>query len=232
MKYSFWVYPGAMLWSLVASFAPYSVLAPTPVRLAPPATLAATPDPLNEKAIALTLADLPSGFTEIPPSISEQIIAQFAVLRQEFGQEDLPVQEVFAFFHPGALQAIGGFTGEFPTEADQAHFDRQLVQLQDPETQAQVLQKLQTRLQAIGDVEVQDYALLDNLNGFGDTATGFTLDLTIQGVAFQVDLISFRRDRLGVFTALLSRPSETRPSLVDLATTLDRRIIESLNTSP
>lgn len=232
MKSSFWVGSSVMLSSAIAFFVPYAISPPAAALPAFTATIAATPDDFEEKAIALTLADLPPGFTEIPPSISEQIVAQFAVLRQEFGQEDLPITEVFAFFHPAQLQAIGGFTGEFATAADQARFDDQLVQLQDPETQAQVLEKLQTRLQDLGNVEVQGYTPLDDLADFGDAATGFTLDLTIQGIPFQIDLISFRRDRIGAFTALLSRQQSDRPPITDLAATLDRRIVEALSANP
>jgi hypothetical protein len=64
MKQRFLIYPGLVLWGLginILTLVP-TVATPTPTHLA------ANPDPLTEGAIALTLQDLPPGFTKNPGS--------------------------------------------------------------------------------------------------------------------------------------------------------------------
>jgi hypothetical protein len=112
--------------------------------------------------------------------------------------------------------------------AEQANFDRNLAQLQDPDVQAQIAADLQTRLSQMAHVEIEGYEELPDLDNFADTATGFTLNLNIQGMPFQVDLISFRRDRVGAFTAILSRRGDSDVRILDLATTLDQKILAAL----
>jgi hypothetical protein len=197
-----------------------------------PEIVAANPEDLSEAAIALTVEDVPPGFSELPPSISAEVIAQFATLRQQFGQDTLPADQVFAFFNPASIQAIVGFTGELATPQAIENFDANLAKLENADAQAQLLAQLRERLKAVGSVEIESYAPLPNIEEFGEAATGFTLALTLQGVPFRVDLISFRRDRVGAFTAVMYRQQDEPLPLVELATKLDRRILEALKPTP
>lgn len=228
MKSQWLCYGGSLLWTITASIGTISLA----IAASPITVLAANPDDLEVEAIALTPADLPPGFTDLPPSISAQIVSQFSALREQFGQADIPIRDRFAFFNPAQMQAVVGFTGELNTPEDQAEFDRNLAQLQNPDQQKQILAQIESRLSQIAAVEIEGYQELPNLESLADTATGFTLNLTIEGVPFQVDLISFRRDRMGAFTATLSRQSDSDLPILDIATTLDQKIVAALGLAP
>lgn len=193
-------------------------------REATPTLLAQAPSPAPT---VLTAEDLPTGFVEIPPTVREQIIGQFEVLTEEFGQDTLKIDDLFGFFNPEKFQAVIGFTGGLPTASDRENFDANLQKLQDPKIQQQILNQIQEKLKGVGDIEVKNYQSLPELNTLADASTGISLELTMEGEAFQIEIVTFRRQGTGAFTAVIYPQSGDAVALKGLAEKLDRRIVES-----
>ncbi|MBE9118695.1 hypothetical protein IQ249_22660 [Lusitaniella coriacea LEGE 07157] len=174
--------------------------------------------------VALTPEDLPSGFQEIPPAIRSQLAAQFKVFGEQFGQEDLDVENFFAFFNPQSFQAVMGFTGDLGTPEQQERFDANLQKLQEPDVQTQILESVQERLKEFGNIEITNPSVLSELNDVADASTGLSVEVKMQSQAFRIDMASFRRNEMGAFTAVIYRQSDSPIAIKDLAEKLDRRI--------
>lgn len=175
--------------------------------------------------IALTPEDLPSGFQEIPPAIRNQLAAQFKVLGEQLGQQDLDVENFFAFFNPQSFQAVVGSTSDLSTPEQQESFDANLQQLQEPGVQAQILESVQERLKAFGDIEITNHSVLPELNDVADASTGLAVELKMQGRSFQIDMASFRRNEVGAFTAVIYPQSGSPIAVKNLVEKLDQRIV-------
>jgi hypothetical protein len=178
------------------------------------------------EGVTLTLDDLPPGFTEIPPAIREQLTAQFQTLGQQFGPKDLNLDNFFIFVNPVNFQVVMGFAGELPSSSEQEQFDANLKQMQNPETQQQMLAAIQEKLGALAGVEVTNYTSLPELSDLADASTGMALEMKMQGQSFRVDMASFRRSSVGAFTAVLYPQSGTPFAVRTLADKLDRRILD------
>jgi len=200
----------------------------TPTQLRPSRELIAQTSPAESTPTAvLTADDLPAGFVAIPPEVREQVIGQFGILAREFGQDSLEIKNLFGFFNLKEFQAVLGFTGELPTASEQESFDNNLQRLQDPKVQEQILSRIQEKLKDAGDVEVTNYRLLPELNTLGDASVGLSLELAMEGELFEIELVAFRRQSTGAFTAVVYPQSGEAIALKGLAETLDRRIGES-----
>ncbi|MDY6782040.1 MAG: hypothetical protein SW833_05715 [Cyanobacteriota bacterium] len=174
---------------------------------------------------ALTLDDLPAGFTEIPPMMQEQLATQFQMLGQQFGPQDLELENFFVFVNPANFQVVMGFTGDLPTDSEQSQFDANLTRMENPEVQEQVLAQMQEKLGSMEGVEINSYAPLSGLNDVADASTGMMLEMTMQGQPFRVDMASFRRSSVGAFTAVMYPASSDALGVKTLADKLDNRIL-------
>lgn len=174
---------------------------------------------------ALTLDDLPDGFTEIPPMMQEQLAAQFQALGQQFGPQDLELENFFVFVNPANFQVVMGFTGDLPTSAEQSQFDANLKKMENPEVQKQVLTQMQEKLEKMAGVEITSYTPLSGLDDVADASTGMMLEMTMQGQPFRVDMASFRRSSVGAFAAVMYPASGDAIGVRTLADKLDSRIL-------
>lgn len=191
--------------------------------------LAAEPTPA---ATSLTLKDLPSGFTELPPEISAALSSRLDVLSQQIGQGTLKPENFFAFVNPQNFQIVLGFTSNIPDQPQQASFDANMQQLSKPEVQQQMLSQLQERLKKLGEVKVTEYRTLPGLNDLANASTGLTLGLETRGQPLRVDVAAFRRNSTGAFTAVMY-PLGKQPqvNVGDVARKLDGRIVQPASPS-
>jgi hypothetical protein len=174
---------------------------------------------------ALTLDDLPDEFIEIPPMMQEQLVTQFQLLGQQFGPQDLELENFFVFVNPANFQVVMGFTGDLPSSSEQSQFDANLKQMENPEVQKRVLAQMQEKLEAMAGVEITNYTPLSGLDDVADASTGMMLEMTLQGQPFRVDMASFRRSSVGAFTAVMYPVSGNALAVRTLADKLDSRIL-------
>lgn len=177
--------------------------------------------------VALTLEDLPPGFTELPPELATTVASRLDVLKQQLGQGNMKLENFFAFVNPQNFQIVLGFTGKLPTQPEQAGFDSSLQQIQKPEVQQRMLSQLQEKLKSFKEVKVTEYKALPGLDNLANASTGMTMGLEMQGQPLQMDLAAFRRNGVGAFTAVMYAKGE-QPALAvgDVARKLDGRIVK------
>ncbi len=182
----------------------------------------------------LTLEDLPSGFTELPPEIATILASRLEVIQQQLGQEKMKPENFFAYVNPQNFQVVLGCTGKLPNQSEQASFDASLEKAKQPEVQQKILSLLQEQLKTFGEVKVTDYRLIPGLNNLANASTGMTLTLEMKGQPLRFDLAAFRRNTTGALTGVMYANGE-KPAVGvgDLAQKLDQRIEQvSGNTMP
>lgn len=203
---------------------------PTPLEETPVQT---EPLPDAESVPTLSLEDLPAGFHLLPPKFTAQIAQQLVALGQQLGQGSIDPDNLFAFIHPQSFQIILGFTGEVENAEMQAKFDNNMLSLQQPEMQQQMLSQMQQQLSAAGGVDVIDFASVPELNNIADASGGFTIGLNVQGQPFRMDLASFRRNNVTAMTAVMYlEPMGAMLPVRDVASTLDGKIAGDLPKLP
>lgn len=176
---------------------------------------------------ALTLSDLPSGFTELPPEISAALSSRLEVFSQQLGQGKMKPENFFAFVNPENFQIVLGFTSKIPNQPEQTSFDANLQQLQKPEVQQQMLSQLQEKVKKLGDIKVIEYKALPDLNNLANASTGIAMELEMKGQPLRIDCAAFRRNSVGAFTAVMY-PKGEQPKLAvgEVAQKLDTRIVQ------
>jgi hypothetical protein len=175
----------------------------------------------------LTIEDLPSGFTELPPELAAELASRLTVLAQQMGQGNLNPENFFAFVNPENFQLVLGFTNKLPNQSEQTSFDDNLQKLQQPEVQQMMRTQVREQLKAYGDVKVTDYKALPGLNDVANASTGMTLELELQGQPLRIDFAAFRRNAVGAFTGVIYA-NGTQPAIAvgDVARKLDGRIVQ------
>jgi hypothetical protein len=175
----------------------------------------------------LTVADLPPGFTALPPQIAAAIASRLDSLRQQLGQENLKPENFFAFVNQRNFQVVLGFTSKLPNQVAEENFDTSLKQLQKQEAQQQMISQLQQQLKNFGGIKVTEYNALPEFNNVANASTGMALGLEIQGQPLRLDFTAFRRNTVGAFTAVMY-PNSKQPTigLKDVAQKLDDRIVK------
>lgn len=213
-----------MILGLMASLISAPVQA-TPVNATPSVPTTST-QPTS--AAALTLQDLPPGFTELPANLKPQFVARLAPVKQLFTRANLPLENFFAFVNPQKLQLVMGFTSDIPNPIQQRLFDASIQRVQQPEFREQLLNQVKLGLQQYTGVQLLDYQILPQL-ATGNPQAGLSFAFDTQfGQPLRVDFGSFRRDSVGAFTAIVYLDkSQPAVSLKDVATKLDRRILQS-----
>ncbi|MCT7977814.1 hypothetical protein [Laspinema olomoucense] len=160
--------------------------------------------------VTLRLEDLPPGFTAMPP-------AEIAALKEELSQEQLNVENVFAFTRLQRFQLIMGITTRLETAQQQAEFDELLG---DPE-------KLKSLLaENLEQTNVPAQAL-NNINNIGDAAAGVSFQVDLGNLLGQLEILGLRRNQMGAFVFVLY-PDGDRPlyPIAQVGRLLDRRIQE------
>jgi hypothetical protein len=174
----------------------------------------------------LTLADLPPGFTQLPPELAAAIASRLDALRQQLGQENLKPENFFAFVNQQNFQVVLGFTGKLPDQPAQTSLDTSLKRLQQPEVQQKMMSQLQEKLKGMGRIKVTEYKALPEFNNVANASTGMALGLEIQGQPIHLDFTAFRRNSVGAFTAVMyANGKQPAITLGDLAQKLDGRIV-------
>ncbi|MEC4982581.1 MAG: hypothetical protein SAJ37_02685 [Oscillatoria sp. PMC 1068.18] len=214
-------------------FSAVSAKAQIPFQLAqfesenPVQTLSQTAPAPSLPVVALTVEDLPSGFEKLSPELTEQIASQFQFFRGDLGENTLEPDNFFVFVNPDEFQVVLGYTGDLATEAAQKNFDANLEQLQQPAAQQAMLAQMREKLKTVGAVEITSYAPLPQLSNLGNASTGMTMAVKMQGKPFRMDMASFRRNRVGAFTAVMYLDEEVSPVAVgEVARQLDSKILQ------
>jgi hypothetical protein len=157
--------------------------------------------------VAIDPQDLPPEFQAMPPD-------QLAKLKQELGQEDFPVESLFAFAEPNNFELLLGMTTSLKSQQEQSDFEAILA---SPES----LQRLMT--EGMGGTQIIQQTPL-RLENIGQAVAGVNLKLNLEGVPANLDIVAFRRDAVGAFVFLLYLEGQTpRMPIANLAGILDRR---------
>ncbi|MCT7962876.1 hypothetical protein NG791_19570 [Laspinema sp. D1] len=160
--------------------------------------------------VTLKLEDLPRGFTAMPPS-------ELAKLKEDLSQDEINVENVFAFVAQEQFQLIMGITTRLETAQQQAQFDELL---RDPE-------KLKALLaENLQDTNVPPQAL-NNINNIGDVAAGVSLQVDMDNLLARLEILVLRKNQMGAFVFVLYRDGQ-RPlyPIAQVGRLLDRRVQE------
>jgi len=181
---------------------PAAILGPTPTPTAsstptPTSTPTSTPTPVPsstplpsetaEPLALLVLEDLPPGFESVPPE-------DFGLEEGQEFAEGFTVGNAFAFVEPTSFQVIFGFTMPLERRLDQVGFD---VALDRPEV------LIEAFVAGLGETGYEDVAVLEGMDQIGDKSNGIGLVMFIDPLAFQVEMIIFRKAELGAFLMLM-----------------------------
>lgn len=188
---------------------------------------------VKEAKVVLTPEDLPPGFQSLPPEFADQITSQFKVLSEKLGQGNLQPEDYFVLVSPNLtnLQIVMGFTGKLEEGAID-NFDANLEDMQKPESREQVLALMQGALKNFPGLAIVDYEELPLEEQIADNSTGMRATIKLQGRSFQVDMVTFRREQLGVLTGVMYfENKEPKVSVAEVANKLDERILNLLSTA-
>ncbi len=197
-----------------------------PVTQAPTSPAVEQPE---ASAPTLRLQDLPTGFQEVPPQIKQRLIPWFEPFKQLLGRANIPLDNFFAFVNLEKFEVVFGFTGILPNQRlALATFDTAVHRLQQTPARQQLISKFRERLQAVLGIELVEYKALPELNNLADVSAGVSLVAKLRGQPIRVDLVGFRRNTVGAFTAVLYL--DGKPPLApvnNLVSKLDNRILQS-----
>lgn len=190
--------------------------------------------PASEKLaspVTLTLQDLPAGFQELPAELKPRIAAQLDIIKRVLGQQNLSLDNYFAFVNPQQLEVVLGFNTTLPNQPlALLKFDASLRHLQQPKARQQLVSQVEKGLKAssVG-IMVVEQAALPDLNNLANTSAGMTLALQMQNLpTLRTDIAAFRRNQFGSLTAVFYLDgSKPAIALKDIATKLDERMLNS-----
>jgi len=202
---------------------PAAILGPTPTPTAsstptPTSTPTSTPSPLPsstplptetaEPLALLGVEDLPPGFESVPPE-------DFGLEEGQEFAEGFTIGNAFAFVEPTSFEVIFGFTMPLERRLDQVGFD---VALERPEV------LIEAFVAGLGETGYEEVAVLEGMDQIGDKSNGIGLVMFIDPLAFQVEMVIFRKGELGAFLMLMYFQGE-QPSTVarELAETMAAR---------
>jgi len=179
-----------------------------------PTNIAAEPPALSKAA--LTLQDLPSGFTDISES------GQIEALKKQLSEvRGLNVESIFAFQKRDdkPIQLIIGFAMQLPTQSDRASFDASIRQGLFAQEVLSSLNKTESQFANLTSLPQSD--------DIGDVSGGWTTTGKIKDLPTSIDVAVFRRGNLGAFLITFYFEGDS-PSIAiaDAARKLDSRMVE------
>lgn len=160
--------------------------------------------------VTLRLEDLPRGFRAMPP-------AELAKLKEDLSQDEIDVENVFAFVAQEQFQLIMGITTRLETVQQQQQFDELL---RDPE-----------KLKALLAENLQETNVppqpLNNVSNIGDVAEGVSLQVDLDNLLARLEILVLRKNQMGAFVFVLYREGQ-RPlyPIAEVGRQLDRRVQE------
>ena len=177
---------------------PAAILGPSPTPTAsstptPTSTPTSTPTPVPsstplptetaEPLALLVLEDLPPGFESVPPE-------EFGLQEGQVFAEGFTIGNAFAFVEPTSFEVVFGFTMPLVRRLDQVGFD---AALERPEL------LIEGFVAGLGETGYEDVLVLEGMDQIGDKSNGIGLVMLVDPVAFQVEMIIFRKGELGAF---------------------------------
>lgn len=176
-------------------------------------------------ATTLRIEDLPAGFEEIPSAFKPQLAAYLSNFVPLLTKQNLQINDYFVYVNRDTLEVVSGFTTTIPNQPlSLLRFDANLRQVEQPQYWQQLFTKLQPQI----GVAAKLLEHQPNRLNVGNSSAGATLAIGALNQKAQVDVGSFRRGNVGVFTAVMSLNRTTpQASLQDLATKLDNRIVQA-----
>jgi hypothetical protein len=199
---------------------PTPTLTPTPTPTSTPTstpTVTPTPAPDYSKAV-LTLDDLPPGYEVIPSS--------------DFDTESLEAESggaykyetVFMFVEPENFDILMGVTMLITSTFEQSSFDRMMA---NPE-----LLLAMFGMDFAGS-EITGKQPLPGFDNIGDSSTGMTMVVDMQGTPLRMDIAVFRQGEVvGMLFLMYENGTTPSVSLAELSQILDQRIIEAQESVP
>ncbi|MBE9190715.1 hypothetical protein IQ230_10190 [Gloeocapsopsis crepidinum LEGE 06123] len=188
---------------------------------------ATPPSQLGQQATStatLRLEDLPAGFEEVPSAFKPQLAAYLSQFVPLLTKQNLQINDYFVYVNPNTLEVVSGFTTTIPSQLlSLLRFDANLRQVEQPQYWQQLFAKLQPQIGVAANLLQHQ----PNRLNVGNSSAGATLAIGALNQRAQVDVGSFRRGNVGVFTAVMSLNRTTpQASLQDVATKVDRRLLQ------
>jgi hypothetical protein len=186
-----------------------------PIRSLPNTLSADIPKPTADLSnLVLTLQDLPPGFVEMPPA---------TLKRMGTGTADFKPASVFGYQKSDAqeFQILLGFTTQLPNAIDRAQFD---AGVREEKVVQEFSKGLNSSNKEFNFANATPLSLEDKI---GDVSSGWRTQGKIRGLLINVELVLFRRGKIGSFVAIIYLDG-TQPSMTmnSVARQLDKRIME------
>lgn len=165
--------------------------------------------------LALTLQDLPAGFTEMPPATIKNIVS---------GIPNFKAASVFGYYKNDdqQFQVVTGFTSQLPNRLDQAKFDAEL-------REGSFAQEFSQGLNSSSNKEFQfaNLTALTLQDKIGEVSAGWRSQGKIENIPMNVDMTLFRRGKIGVFmTAIYLDGTKPTITISEAARKFDSRMME------
>ncbi|PPS39811.1 hypothetical protein [Chroococcidiopsis sp. TS-821] len=192
---------------------------------ATPSTVQLAQKTVSPATTTLRVEDLPAGFEEIPSAFKPQLAAYLSNFVPLLTKQNLQINDYFVYVNRDTLEVVSGFTTTIPNQPlSLLRFDANLRQVEQPQYWQQLFTKLQPQI----GVAAKLLEHQPNRLNVGNSSAGATLAIGALNQRAQVDIGSFRRGNVGVFTAVMSLNHTTpQASLQELATKLDSRIVQA-----
>jgi hypothetical protein len=166
--------------------------------------------------LALTLQDLPAGFTEMPPATIKNIVSAIP--------KNCKPASVFSYYKNDGqqFQVVTGFTWQLPNQLDLAKFDAEI-------REGSFAQQLSQSLNSSSNKEFQFANLTASTleDKIGEVSAGWTTQGKIEGVPLNLELALFRRGKILSFM-VIAYLDGTKPTITisQAARKLDSRMME------
>ncbi len=189
-----------------------------PVAIAPSQVL------LAQQGNLLTLADLPTGFQDVPEPLQSLLVgAVSSVVKDYFKGENVTVKDFFAGMDLSNFTLVMAFTTPLTQPKYVQQFDAGLRQ---PNALKEFTAGVQKSSYYLGSMTIKEQKVLSPLpKGLGHRATGMAIVADAGRVPFFTDSVTFRRNNLGavvVVGSLYRKHSSVR--VIDIAQKLDQRL--------
>ena len=201
-----------LVWFLAIGCGNAQILFVTPTPLP-----TSTPTPLPDlSVVVLALEDLPSGFETIS-------LDELGITKEDLVGDDLKVESIFTFLEAENFELVMGVTTLLPNRLDQVGFDI-VIRQQDFLMESWVAE--------MGVIDILEQMYLPDLNDIGDASAGTTIVADVEGITMCMDMVVFRRDKVGSVILVMYIDGDIPVVTVDtVAIKLDDRIVEVLQLS-
>lgn len=175
-----------------------------------------------QQTAVLQIADLPSGFQEVPPMFKSQLLEKVAMTSSYLKQQGMVLKDSFALLNLTDFTIVLGLITALPTNTAVERFD---TGLRRPNALQELTSAMKGGLNFLGPVNIKQQGLIPIPSGIGEVATGWAVAGNAGQFPLYADIVMFRRGKLGALTIVSSLYRKSKlVSVPEVARKLDGRL--------